>query len=172
MVFLKILILYVPEFSHPSPSAIANVEYPPFDFTETCSAHTRSLFWFKIDKFTILEFWETPLIEIKSDLEYEDKSVWTDNLILISDTTFVWDESILLESKNAAAIIITTAMPPNPKNNLEFFDFELLAGWDSCVVTRGSGFGISILGISGVIVSGFLVVNGFLPRYCSASFWT
>ena len=38
------LILYVPEFSHPSPSAIANVEYPPSDFTETCSAHTRSLF--------------------------------------------------------------------------------------------------------------------------------
>ena len=34
---------------------------------------------------------------------------------------------------------------------------------------RGSGFGISILGISGVIVSGFLLLNGFLPKYCSAS---
>jgi len=36
--------LYVPELSQPSPPAIANVEYVPELFTESCSAYTRLLF--------------------------------------------------------------------------------------------------------------------------------
>ena len=65
----------MPEFSQPGPPAIDNVEYMPFFFTETCSAHTSSLFWFSMDIFTILELVDMPLIEIISFWEYEDESI-------------------------------------------------------------------------------------------------
>ena len=116
------LTVYVPEFSHPGPPAMANVAYPPLDLTETCSAHTSSLFWFIIDKFTILEFTDMPLIEMRSVWAYEDKSVWTDNSNWTSDTTSGENESDVFEDKIAtAAIIAINAIPPTPKINFEFF---------------------------------------------------
>ncbi len=82
---------------------------------------------------------------------------------------------MLLESKIAAAIIITKPIPPNPKNNFDLFRLEF-EFWEGDV-SNIWGVGGSILGImtSGVfIISGFStgIVWDFLPKYCSANFWT
>ena len=119
---LSVWIVYVPETSQPEPPDITSVEYLPLFFTEICSAHTRSLFGFLIDKFTSLELEDTPLMDIRSFWPYEDKSVWTDNCNLISDfISSSENELVLSENEINAAIIITEAIPPNPKINFGLF---------------------------------------------------
>jgi len=56
---LSTVTVYVPEFSQPEPPAIANVEYIPLFFIESCSAHTRLFSSFLIDKFTISRIFPT-----------------------------------------------------------------------------------------------------------------
>ena len=60
-------------------------------------------------------------MEIRSVWVYEFKSVLTDNVTLRGDSGLDENESELLESKIAAAIIIIKATPPNPKINFGFF---------------------------------------------------
>ncbi len=167
---------YVPEFSHPLPPAIASVEYTLF-FTEICSAQTSSFFSFFIDKFTGLDV-EIPFIEIISFFAYEDKSLWIDNWILISEVGLDVTESLLLDNITTAPTIIIKDTIPNPKINFEFFEpvFEWSELGDWKVAVCGEDW---ILGIitAGVIDGGFSGVvegttSGFRPKYCSVNFLT
>ena len=59
---------------------------------------------------------------------------------------------MLLETKSTAAIIATKPIPANPKNNFNFFEFELREVCDSSIwdEVEGSILGIATSGISGV----------------------
>ena len=110
--------MYVPETSQPEPPDITSVEYLPLFFTEICSAHTRSLFGFLIDKFTSLELEDTPLMDIRSFWPYEDKSVWRDNCNLVSDFISSSENELVL-SENEINDIITYTIKSSAANSIK-----------------------------------------------------
>jgi len=108
------------------PPAIARVENCPLLFSETCSAHTSSLFWFSIARFTFPVVSDTPLIEIRSFLLYDFKSVCIDSEI---GTLFVVVSILVVTSAIplkaiVTAITTTKAKLPIPKMIFLFFGLE------------------------------------------------